>query len=120
MAKTKRNYQCQQCGALHNKWAGQCSECDEWNTLVESVAAAVSAPQYKGFSGEHSAVQPLSSVIAEELPRMSSGIKKLNRMLGGGTVSGSVVLIGGDPGIGKSTLLLQAAGWLTPEPIFVI
>ena len=113
MARTKRNYQCQQCGALHNKWAGQCSECDEWNTLVESVAAAVSAPQYKGFSGEHSAVQPLSSVIAEELPRMSSGIKELDRVLGGGTVSGSVVLIGGDPGIGKSTLLLQSLASLT-------
>lgn len=113
MAKTKRNYQCQQCGALHNKWAGQCGECDQWNTLIESVAPAVNAPQYKGFSGEHSAVQALSSVIAEELPRMSSGIKELDRVLGGGTVSGSVVLIGGDPGIGKSTLLLQSLASLT-------
>ena len=76
--------------------------------MVETVAAAVSAPQYKGYSGEQASVQALSEVIAEELPRASSGIKELDRVLGGGVVAGSVVLIGGDPGIGKSTLLLQS------------
>ena len=113
MAKTKQHYQCQQCGASHTKWAGQCGECNEWNTLVESVAAAVNAPQYKGFSGEHTSVRPLSTVVAEEVPRISSGVKELDRVLGGGTVPGSVVLIGGDPGIGKSTLLLQSLASLT-------
>ena len=108
MAKTKQQYQCQQCGALHSKWAGQCTDCGEWNCLVETVVAAVSAPQYKGYSGEQASVQALSEVIAEELPRASSGIKELDRVLGGGVVAGSVVLIGGDPGIGKSTLLLQS------------
>ena len=108
MAKSKQQYQCQQCGALHSKWAGQCTDCGEWNCLVETVVAAVSAPQYKGYSGEQASVQALSEVIAEELPRASSGIKELDRVLGGGVVAGSVVLIGGDPGIGKSTLLLQS------------
>ena len=108
MAKSKRQYQCQQCGAVHSKWAGQCNDCGEWNCLVETVVAAVTAPQYKGYSGEQAAVQALSEVLAEELPRSSSGIKELDRVLGGGMVAGSVVLIGGDPGIGKSTLLLQS------------
>ena len=108
MAKAKHHYQCEQCGAVHSKWAGQCSECGEWNCLVETVAAAVSAPQYKGYSGQQASVQALSDVVAEELPRSSSGIQELDRVLGGGVVAGSVVLIGGDPGIGKSTLLLQS------------
>ncbi|MGR8948832.1 MAG: DNA repair protein RadA [Gammaproteobacteria bacterium] len=116
MAKSKRQYQCQQCGAMHSKWAGQCGECGEWNALVETVAAATTSPQYKGYSGEQSSVQPLSEIIAEELPRTSSGIKELDRVLGGGIVAGSVVLIGGDPGIGKSTLLLQSlASFNTPD-----
>ena len=108
MVKAKHHYQCEQCGAVHSKWAGQCSECGEWNCLVETVAAAVSAPQYKGYSGQQASVQALSDVVAEELPRSSSGIQELDRVLGGGVVAGSVVLIGGDPGIGKSTLLLQS------------
>ncbi|MEM7465299.1 MAG: DNA repair protein RadA [Pseudomonadota bacterium] len=109
MAKAKKTqYQCQQCGALHSKWAGQCNECGEWNCLVETVVAAVNAPQYKGYSGEQTAVQTLSEVMAEEVPRATSGIQELDRVLGGGIVAGSIVLIGGDPGIGKSTLLLQS------------
>ena len=118
MAKNKLRYQCQQCGATHSKWAGQCGECSEWNCLVETVAAATSSPQYKGYSGEQSTVQPLSAITAEELPRTSSGIKELDRVLGGGIVSGSVVLIGGDPGIGKSTLLLQSLASFTDPDQF--
>ena len=118
MAKNKLRYQCQQCGATHSKWAGQCGECGEWNCLVETVAAATSSPQYKGYSGEQSTVQPLSAITAEELPRTSSGIKELDRVLGGGIVSGSVVLIGGDPGIGKSTLLLQSLASFTDPDQF--
>ena len=116
MAKNKRQYQCQQCGATHSKWAGQCGECGEWNCLVETVVAATGSPQYKGYSGEQSSVQPLSAITAEELPRTSSGIKELDRVLGGGIVAGSVVLIGGDPGVGKSTLLLQSlASFVDPN-----
>lgn len=113
MAKAKQHYQCQQCGASHNKWAGQCGECGQWNTLIESIGAAISAPQYKGFSGEQTVVQALSSVVTEEIPRTTSGIGELDRVLGGGMVAGSVVLIGGDPGIGKSTLLLQSLAALS-------
>jgi DNA repair protein RadA/Sms len=114
MAKPQKRYVCQQCGSVTSKWAGQCVDCGEWNTLVEDVAS-VATP----FSARHNLQtggRPilLSSLDTDiKLPdRLTTGIAELDRALGGGFVEGSAILIGGDPGIGKSTLLLQAAAKL--------
>ena len=110
--KVKRQYQCSSCGAVHSKWAGQCSDCESWNTLEETIVnqSATASPRFQSYSGERAEVTTLANVVAEEETRMTSGISELDRVLGGGVVPGSVVLIGGDPGIGKSTLLLQSLG----------
>jgi len=105
MAKQRSIYVCQSCGATAPKWAGQCPECGEWNTLVESV----SDTRRGGYAGSSPVpeVQTLESISAENAPRVSTGMPEVDRVLGGGIVPGAVCLIGGDPGIGKSTLLLQ-------------
>ena len=109
MAKSKTRYQCTACGAVHSKWGGQCGDCGAWNSLEEVVAADVPKARFAGYAGaEAASVQPLSGVHLETEPRCTTGNVELDRVLGGGLVQGSVVLIGGDPGIGKSTLLLQA------------
>ncbi|MGE0483411.1 MAG: DNA repair protein RadA [Gammaproteobacteria bacterium] len=107
--KAKTQYQCQQCGALAAKWSGQCGECEAWNTLVETRVEATPDKRQR-FSGGGTAprVQTLGEVATEEQPRLDTGLGELNRVLGGGLVVGSVVLLGGDPGIGKTTLLLQS------------
>ncbi|MBA2492225.1 MAG: DNA repair protein RadA [Gammaproteobacteria bacterium] len=107
--KSKLSYQCADCGALHNKWTGQCADCGAWNTLSEVVTASTTSPRFSSYAGE-SAVQTLAEVNLTEQPRTLTGLDELDRVLGGGVVRGSVVLIGGDPGIGKSTLLLQMTG----------
>lgn len=106
MAKPKTIYTCTECGGESLKWQGQCPHCGLWNTLVEGVADKAPA-RYQGLA-EASKVARLAEVSAEEAPRRSTGISELDRVLGGGLVQGAVVLLGGDPGIGKSTLLLQA------------
>ncbi|HYR05398.1 MAG TPA: DNA repair protein RadA [Gallionella sp.] len=116
MAKTKTIYSCTECGGQSLKWQGQCPHCMEWNTLIESVAE----PVVKGgnrFSALAASgkVQKLSEVEAAEVPRTPTGIEEFDRVLGGGLVSGAVVLIGGDPGIGKSTLLLQVLAHLSSQ-----
>ncbi|HMM76805.1 MAG TPA: DNA repair protein RadA [Gammaproteobacteria bacterium] len=110
MKAPKRQYQCEQCGATASKWAGQCSECGQWNTLVETLVAPApsAAPRYTNYSGDAPRVIDLAEIAAAEEPRLPTGLSELDRVLGGGLVPGSVVLIGGDPGIGKSTLLLQS------------
>jgi len=113
MAKSKLVYSCSACGSQTPKWGGQCTDCGAWNTLVEVTAMSASAssrmPSYSGISGDaaYGKVQVLSDVKVNKLERTSCGIEEFDRVLGGGLVPGSVVLIGGDPGIGKSTLLLQ-------------
>jgi DNA repair protein RadA/Sms len=106
-------YLCQQCGASSPKWAGQCAACGAWNTLVETVAAPRSpagrAPSAARAMAGIAAVTPIAGVTSAEAARTSSGIGEVDRVLGGGFVPGSIILIGGDPGIGKSTLLLQLA-----------
>ncbi len=109
MAKPKTQYQCTACGGLHNKWSGQCADCGAWNTLEE--AASAPAPRranarFAGYAGEN-AVKSMTQIALEADPRTPTGLDELDRVLGGGLVHGSVVLIGGDPGIGKSTILLQ-------------
>lgn len=108
MAKAKNLFYCKECGTEVSKWQGQCPGCGEWNTLVE-------APVVKGSTGKVKATVPLKSVeparmkeiATENEQRLMTGISELDRVLGGGIVAGSLVLVGGDPGIGKSTLLLQ-------------
>ncbi len=112
MARTRTLYSCTACGARSPKWAGQCPECGAWNTLEETVEAPA-APragnaQYAGESG----VMTLGEVALEESARFTSGLRELDRVLGGGLVHGGAVLLGGDPGIGKSTLLLQTSAFL--------
>ena len=110
MAKTKSIYTCTECGGQSLKWQGQCPHCTAWNTLLETVAEAVHASGVNRFSAlaADGRVQTLAEVEAVEVPRTPTGVGELDRVLGGGLVEGAVVLIGGDPGIGKSTLLLQA------------
>jgi len=111
MAKPKTVYRCNECGGVAPKWQGQCPHCHAWNTLEESVespaASAAGAHRYAPLAAS-TPVLSLADVEARELPRIPTGIVEFDRVLGGGLVAGAVVLIGGDPGIGKSTLLLQA------------
>jgi DNA repair protein RadA/Sms len=115
MAKPKITYTCSACGSTSPQWAGRCSDCGGWNTLAETVAVSTPvAGRFAGWSGgQASRVTPLSEVSSDRQQRHSVGLQELDRVLGGGLVTGSVVLIGGDPGIGKSTLLLQVLAALS-------
>ncbi len=105
MAKSKTTYICSACGASSAKWEGRCPQCSSWNTLEESIETPRSS-RFEPLAGTTS-VRSLADVQATERPRTPTGIPEFDRVLGGGLVAGAVVLIGGDPGIGKSTLLLQ-------------
>ena len=109
MAKARTQYSCTECGASAPKWQGQCPGCGPWNTLVEAVIESA-APAGRNFAvpGGAGGVQMLAGIRPREEPRQPTGVEEFDRVLGGGLVVGGVVLIGGDPGIGKSTLLLQA------------
>jgi len=111
VAKIKSAFVCKECGVQHSKWQGQCSECGNWNCLTETVIQNASrhskSPGHEGYGGHLSSVQTLDQINLDNVPRISTGSQELDRVLGGGIVSGSAVLIGGHPGAGKSTLLLQ-------------
>ncbi len=111
MAKTKTIYTCTECGGQSPKWQGQCPACNAWNTLVETIAESAK-PRYQALAAS-SQVQMLGEVEGAEASRIPTTLSELDRVLGGGLVAGGVVLIGGDPGIGKSTLLLQALAVLS-------
>lgn len=128
MAKSKTAYVCSACGTEHSKWNGQCSGCSAWNTLVEeriesrSAGSGTSKNRQAGWTGGTAQVRDLKSVEPEESPRTSTGLSEFDRVLGGGLVKGSMTLIGGDPGIGKSTLLLQGAanlGHSTQKVVYI-
>jgi len=114
MARLKEIFVCQSCGASSPKWQGQCPACNEWNTLVAEVQAAPSAASGRRppRTARHDSPASLAEEAAHEPARLSTGSAELDRVLGGGLVAGSVTLIGGDPGIGKSTLMLQSAAAL--------
>jgi DNA repair protein RadA/Sms len=114
MAKPKTIYSCTECGGQVPKWQGQCPHCTAWNTLAESVAEVVAGGKNRfNALAATGKVQMLAEVEAAEVPRTPTGIVEFDRVLGGGLVQGAVVLIGGDPGIGKSTLLLQTLAHLS-------
>ncbi len=115
MAKTRTQYICQSCGATSLKWAGQCRDCGEWNTLVETVIESARGRSAPGLLGPTTPPQSLPEIESDPFQRLPVPIGELARVLGGGLVLGSVVLVGGDPGIGKSTLLLQASAQLAEE-----
>src|SRR5664279_5395767 len=112
MAKTKTTFFCQNCGAQSSKWIGKCPSCGEWNTYIEEVVQREekgSKWQSMGASGRERKPQAVSEITFGTEQRIHTHNAELNRVLGGGLVPGSVVLIGGEPGIGKSTLMLQVA-----------
>ncbi len=113
MAKRDLSYVCQSCGAVYNRWQGKCDACGGWNTISEetNLAATVPAAQRAGRKGRAVPLETLHGE-AKPAPRLVSGIGELDRVAGGGFVPGSIVLLGGDPGIGKSTLLVQASAAL--------
>lgn len=115
--KTKVSYVCTECGADYAQWQGQCTACQAWNTLKEfkvTSASKASSAKGTGYAGVTSQkVQSIHEIDLSEVPRIDSGLSELDRVLGGGIVPGSVVLIGGDPGVGKSSLLLQVSCWLS-------
>src|ERR1700758_4671507 len=108
MAARGQNFVCQNCGASSARWSGKCDACGEWNTLVEEGAEAPRAGSRRPVKGRLFAVEPLHGG-SQDAPRLASGISEFDRVTGGGLVRGSVLLLGGDPGIGKSTLLLEVA-----------
>ena len=115
MATGKTSYQCAECGALAPKWTGQCADCNAWNTLAEITPEQQSQgkERFQSHLAARAEIRKLDEVSLEQPPRVSTGSNELDRSLGGGLVNGSVVLLGGDPGIGKSTLLLQALSALS-------
>ncbi|MDP3352344.1 MAG: DNA repair protein RadA [Flavobacteriaceae bacterium] len=111
MAKTKTSFFCQSCGTQFSKWSGQCTSCHEWNTIVEEIIQKESKREWAVNSSIKKVSKPqrISEIELSEQDRISTKSEELNRVLGGGLVRGSVVLVGGEPGVGKSTLLLQIA-----------
>lgn len=117
MAKQKTQFQCRSCGGQSPKWQGRCPHCGEWNTLEETIVlpAANGNSRFQSWASGQSAVQLLAEVSAVEVQRTPTGMNELDRVLGGGLVDGAVILLGGDPGIGKSTLLLQTIALMAEE-----
>ena len=122
MAKTKTTFFCQNCGAQYAKWQGQCNSCKQWNTIVEEV---IQKAEKATWNTETSAVkrtakpQKIKDISASEGQRISTGNGELDRVMGGGIVPGSLTLLGGEPGIGKSTLMLQIALQLPAKTLYV-
>ena len=115
MAKTSVQYHCRECGSLHPKWSGQCPDCNSWNSIDDVPVASPSTGGNWHGAGQATSVISLGQVPSRDAPRFASGIDELDRVLGGGLVQGSVILLGGDPGIGKSTILLQCLGGISPN-----
>jgi DNA repair protein RadA/Sms len=112
MATLKTTFSCQECAAQYSQWQGQCRDCGAWNTITEEVVASKNKRDV-GYAGEAAKLTLLKDVALEEQPRLATGLAEFDHVLGGGLVADSVVLIGGDPGVGKSTLLLQVLTHLT-------
>src|ERR1035437_3698103 len=120
MAKLKTSFFCQNCGAQSPKWVGKCNSCGEWNSFVEEVVERESPKTASFLSGTGNQPKLLNEVSSENTERIDTCNQELNRVLGGGLVPGSMVLIGGEPGIGKSTLVLQLALDLKSKKILYV
>ena len=121
MAKVKTSFFCQNCGAQSPKWTGQCSACNEWNTIVEEVIQKEEKRNWKQFTSLKQKAKPLRIEDIQLNPeeRIQTNNNELDTVLGGGLVKGSVTLLGGEPGIGKSTLLLQVALSISQKVLYV-
>ncbi|MCL4166464.1 UNVERIFIED_CONTAM: hypothetical protein GTU68_044384, partial [Idotea baltica] len=121
MAKTKTTFFCQNCGTQHAKWAGKCNACNEWNTIVEEIIQKEEKRAWKQSSPSKKAAKPLkiNEIAINEEDRIDTQNNELNRVLGGGLVKGSMTLLGGEPGIGKSTLILQVALTIDKKVLYV-
>lgn len=115
MAKNKTAYNCSECGGQSTKWQGQCPHCFAWNTMVEEVIEGKTNNRFSSLA-QSSSLQKLSDVETSEIDKRKTGISEFDRVLGGGFVLGGVILLGGDPGIGKSTILIQALSKITSQP----
>ena len=113
MAKERRQFVCQECGYISLKWLGKCPECQKWNSLTEEIEIETSSPAHRTIATLSRQPEAIVEISASEEDRRRTGIREFDRVLGDGIVPGSVILIGGDPGIGKSTLLLQASDALS-------
>ncbi|MEM9098065.1 MAG: ATPase domain-containing protein, partial [Pseudomonadota bacterium] len=113
---------CRDCGAVHKKWSGQCNACGAWNSIEEDAGLSASGPAKKSLGSAKGRSLELVALSGQEAPppRAVSGIAELDRVLGGGLVPGSAILVGGDPGIGKSTILLQATAAFAQQGLKVI
>lgn len=122
MAKRKTKYVCQECGYESLKWMGKCPGCNNWNTLVEEMEASGKGNRYATGGGLNTPGKPerITAIESEKEPRITTKMQEFNRVLGGGVVPGSLMLIGGDPGIGKSTLLLQISSQLAEKELSVL
>ena len=121
MAKRKTKFVCQDCGYESARWMGKCPGCHQWNTLVEEIESSGSGNKHvTKISGKKSKAEKITEIESEKEPRITIKMKEFNRVLGGGIVPGSLVLIGGDPGIGKSTLLLQVSAQLAEKQLPVL
>ena len=107
MAKSKTVFVCSECGNESSKWLGKCPACNSWNSFYEQKVVETKSGTHKGVEKSENKPQKLNSYVAKETIRTQTGFKELDRVLGGGLVKGSLVLLGGEPGIGKSTLILQ-------------
>ena len=121
MAKSSALFVCSACGASSSKWSGRCEACGEWNTIQEEAPLSA-GPSSKSLGQGKGRTVPLSDLSSKETPppRTASGLSELDRVLGGGLVPSSAILVGGDPGIGKSTLLLQAAAQFAQSGLKVV
>ena len=118
--KSKVRFVCQSCGHVNPQWVGRCPGCGEWNSVVEEIVPEKSSVSRGHPAGKSTRAVSLSQVGGEDVTRITVGIDELDRVLGGGLVGGSVVLVGGDPGVGKTTLLMQALSNLAKKGISVL
>ncbi len=118
MATIKKNFSCNNCGAKYPKWMGQCIQCGEWNTIEEEIVKSKKNPEQKILEN-NSKVQEIKDISTQKNERIKIYDNELNRVLGGGLVSGSLILISGEPGIGKSTLVLQISISINKKVLYV-
>src|SRR5690348_13077668 len=114
VARSETHFSCQACGAITPRWVGRCTQCGAWNTIVEETTRK-KAGSRTGAPVVQSKPEPISAIDADHAARVPTGMSELDRVLGGGVVLGGVTLVGGDPGVGKSTLLLQALAALSTK-----